>query len=174
MQTRNSWSLELILVYTGSGKGKTSACVGQALRACGAGLKVVFGQFIKRDNVAGEQRVLARLESISFLSCGLGFLNHGDLAAHRKKALELLEWARPQRADMFIFDEALNALKHGLIVREELNPWLNAEGNPEFHLVLSGREMPGWLEHIADMVTEMKDIKHQCRRGVQALPGLEY
>ena len=85
------------LVYTGDGKGKTSACVGQTVRALGQNMTVAFGQFMKRDGQAGEQAMLAKLLDEHFLAGGLGFLrNDADRPAHRQAALRVLEWARAQ------------------------------------------------------------------------------
>lgn len=173
MPKENSRGLELILIYAGHGKGKTSACVGQALRAAGNGLKVAFGQFIKRENVAGEQKILASLPFIQYKVSGLGFIK-GDLSMHREKALNLLLWASSLRVDMLVLDEALNALRHGLITKKELEPYLEARASKNKHLVLSGRDIPDWLLGQADMLTEMKEVKHQLKAGIKALPGLEY
>lgn len=175
MWTGNSWSLDMIIVYSGTGKGKSCACVGQAIRASGAGLKVAFGQFLKRSDVAGEQKILARLPNIDFCSSGLGFVReNADLEAHRAKAQALIAWAASREVDMLVLDEALNALAYGVIDREDLRPWLKAGGNRHFHFVLSGRKLPGWLAEIADTITELEEIKHQHRQGVQALPGVEF
>ena len=77
----------MILVYTGTGKGKTSACVGQALRALGQNMRVAFGQFMKKDVGAGEQVMLARLLGADFLAGGKGFLRREeDVPAHRRAA----------------------------------------------------------------------------------------
>lgn len=175
MRQGNSGSMELILVYAGTGKGKTSACVGQALRAAGSGLKVGFGQFIKRENVAGEQKMLAALPAIQYKACGLGFLRGlRPWTEHRNKARSLLIWAATLDVDMLVLDEALNALAYGLITRDGLAPWLGAGGSESMHLVLSGRSVPDWLLELTDTLTEMRQIKHQHDSGVQALRGLEF
>jgi cob(I)alamin adenosyltransferase len=81
----------MILIYTGNGKGKTSACVGQALRALGQGLRVAFGQFMKKEGVGGEQLVLAQLLGEKFRAGGLGFLRvEEDRPKHREAALHTL------------------------------------------------------------------------------------
>lgn len=167
----------MILVYTGEGKGKTSACAGQALRALGQGMGVAFGQFMKRECGAGEQKLLRELLGPRFRAGGLGFLRHeAERPAHREAALALLAWARDElsRVDMLILDEALYALGAGLITREELGPLLEAAKGEERHLVLSGRGLPPWLAGEADLVTEMQEHKHPWRRGVPARPGIEF
>ena len=85
----------MIIVYTGNGKGKTSACIGQAMRALGRDFAVGFGQFMKQPGCAGEQTVLARLLGDDFLAGGKGFLRREeDRPAHREAALATLDWAR--------------------------------------------------------------------------------
>ena len=170
----------MILVYTGEGKGKTSACAGQALRALGQGMAVAFGQFMKRDCGAGEQQMLRRLLGERFRPGGLGFLRHEEeRPAHRAAAAELLDWAREQapEVDMLVLDEALYALGAGILSREELTPLLEGARGPHGavrHLVLSGRGLPDWLAAEADLVTEMRERKHPWRKGIPAAPGIEF
>ena len=167
----------MILVYTGEGKGKTSACAGQALRALGQGMSVAFGQFMKRDCGAGEQQMLRQLLGPRFRAGGLGFLRHEEeRPAHRAAAVELMEWARQQaqEVDMLILDEALYALGAGILTREELAPLLARASEGDRHLVLSGRGLPGWLAEAADLVTEMQERKHPWRKGIPACRGIEF
>ena len=167
----------MILVYTGQGKGKTSACVGQALRALGQGLEVAFGQFMKRECGAGEQAMLRRLLGARFRPGGLGFLRREEeRPAHRAAALALLDWARQQlgQVKMLVLDEALYALGAGIISREELTLLLESARSADSHLVLSGRGLPDWLALEADLVTEMQVRKHPWRKGVPAAPGIEF
>ena len=113
----------MILVYTGSGKGKTSACLGQAVRALGRGLRVAFAQFMKQDDRAGEQIFLRQCLGDNFRAGGAGFFRkEEERPAHRQAALETLAWAKERlpRADVLILDESLYALGHGLVTREEL------------------------------------------------------
>lgn len=167
----------MILVYTGEGKGKTSACAGQALRALGQGMTVAFGQFMKRDCGAGEQIMLRQLLGPRFRPGGLGFLRREEeRPAHRAAAAELLAWAREQlpQADMLVLDESLYALGAGILTREELAPLLADARGAGRHLVLSGRGLPDWLAREADLVTEMRERKHPWRKGVPAAPGIEF
>lgn len=167
----------MILVYTGEGKGKTSACAGQALRALGQGMSVAFGQFLKRECGAGEQVMLGQLLGPRFRPGGLGFLRHEtDRPAHRAAALALLDWAREQaeEVDMLILDEALYALGAGILTREELEPLLAKAAGAERHLALSGRGLPDWLADAADLVTEMQERKHPWRKGIAAARGIEF
>ena len=167
----------MILVYTGQGKGKTSACVGQAARAHGQGLKVAFGQFMKRPGQAGEQKVLSLLLGDRFFVSGRGFFRREEeRPAHRKAAGILLSWAMLQArsADMLILDEALYALSCGLLAREEAEDLLALARERQFHLVLSGRGLPDWLCRAADLVTEMEAIKHPHQEGIQPVLGIEF
>lgn len=167
----------MLLIYTGDGKGKTSACVGQAVRALGQGLNVAFGQFMKRDGQAGEQRLLAQWLGSRFLAGGEGFLRRAeDRPLHRAAALRVLAWAREQLggADMLILDETLYALGAGILEREEVEDLLAEARARNRHLVLSGRNAPPWLIESADLVTEMREIKHPWRAGVKAAPGIEF
>lgn len=167
----------MILIYTGNGKGKTSACVGQALRALGQDLRVAFGQFLKRDVRAGEQILLDRLLKDDFCAGGLGFFRREEeRPAHRAAALRLLDWAteRLPRLDMLLLDESLYALRAGLIEREELESLVRAARTQDCHLVLSGRDAPDWLVDAADLVTRMDEVKHPAAAGVPAQKGIEF
>ena len=167
----------MILVYTGDGKGKTSACVGQAVRAMGQGLSVAFGQFMKRDGQAGEQCMLAKLLGERFFAGGLGFLRtDAERPAHREAALGVLGWARGQleQADMLVLDETLYALSAGILEQQELEELMALARARDCHLVLSGRSAPEWLVDAADLVTSMTEIKHPWRTGVKAAPGIEF
>ena len=167
----------MILVYTGDGKGKTSACVGQAVRAMGQNRVVAFGQFMKRDGQAGEQAMLARLLGERFFAGGLGFLRtDAERPAHREAALRMLDWARGQleQADMLVLDETLYALSAGILGQQELEELMALARTNDCHLVLSGRSAPEWLVDAADLVTSMTEIKHPWRTGVKAAPGIEF
>ena len=152
----------MIIVYTGNGKGKTSACIGQAMRALGRDFAVGFGQFMKQPGCAGEQTVLARLLGDDFLAGGKGFLRREeDRPAHREAAL-------------LVLDETLYALKAGILERSEVEELMDAARRTRCHLVLSGRDAPDWLVEVADLVTEMGEIKHPWRAGIKAAPGIEF
>lgn len=167
----------MILVYTGNGKGKTSACLGQVIRAKGNGMKVCFAQFMKRDGEAGEQAFLRQLLGDDFLAGGAGFFRREeDRPLHRQAALSTLDWARRRlaEADVMILDESLYALGHGLLTREELQALMEESGTCSTHLILSGRGFPEEFLDLADMVTEMKEIRHPWRKGTPALKGIDF
>lgn len=167
----------MLLIYTGNGKGKTSACVGQAIRALGQGMAVAFGQFMKRAGQAGEQAMLERLLGERFRAGGKGFLRREeDRPAHRKAAQDMLQWAGETLpgVDMLVLDEALYALGYGIVTREELEHLLELAETEGRHLVLSGRGLPDWLAERADLITEMTEVKHPWQKGVQATRGIEF
>lgn len=167
----------MILVYTGSGKGKSSACVGQAVRAHGQGLRVCFVQFMKRPDQAGEQMVLAGLLGENFYAGGKGFFRSEESRGrHREAALDALRRAEEALpgADMLVLDESLYALGSGLLREEELRRVLALAGSAGTHLVLSGRGLPDWLREEADLITELREIKHPFALGGTALKGIEY
>ena len=169
----------MILLYIGGGKGKTSACVGQCLRAHGQGLAVAFGQFMKRDGLAGEQKVLRDLLGARFFAGGIGFFrDEGERPAQRKAAETVLAWAHGQFANhnlhMLILDEVCNALERGLVTREEMDRLCRACTETGCHLVLSGRNAPEWLCAAADLVTRMDEVRHPYRKGVPATRGIEF
>ena len=167
----------MILVYTGNGKGKTSACLGQVVRALGRGLRVAFAQFMKEDGCAGEQRMLARLLGEDFLAGGRGFFRREeDRPLHRSAAEATLAWARRRLAgyDVLVLDEALYALRAELISREELEALLREAREQECHVILSGRDAPGWLLDTAELVTSMEEIRHPWQQGLPAVSGVDF
>jgi cob(I)alamin adenosyltransferase len=167
----------VLIVYTGNGKGKTTACVGQAVRALGQGLTVAFGQFMKKDGQAGEQRMLSDLLGERFLASGAGFFRDADFAEHRRKAEALLAWAGErleQGVDMLILDEALYALNHNLLQEDEVRGLVRRCREIGCHLVLSGRGAPDWLTDMADIVSSVTEVKHIYAQGGKARRGIEF
>ncbi|MFI3270647.1 MAG: cob(I)yrinic acid a,c-diamide adenosyltransferase [Pseudomonadota bacterium] len=188
----------MIIIYTGNGKGKTSASVGQAIRAYGQGLSVGFCQFMKSDVQAGEQKILAELLGTTFHIGGCGFFRkEEDRPKHRAKALETLAWVHHQLAnlDLIVLDESLYALRSGLLMREEIEALIDAteairqersqqkseenEGHKatcdgQIHLVFSGRDAPDWLIERAHTVSVIQEEKHAWKAGIKATRGIEF
>ena len=167
----------MLLIYTGNGKGKTSACVGQAVRALGQRLSVAFGQFMKRADQAGEQEMLSELLGEDFLASGAGFYRQAQFEKHRAKAEELLRWARERLdhgVDMLVLDEAIYALNHGLVLEDELRGIITRCRDEGRHLVLSGRGAPAWMVDLADIVSDITEVKHVYANGGKASPGIEF
>lgn len=169
----------MILVYTGNGKGKTCASVGQALRAYGHGLNVAFCQFMKSNVQAGEQKVLAELLGARFHIGGCGFFRkEEERPKHRAKALETLAWASEQleTCHMLVLDEILYALRAELVTRHEIEALIQKAEQKEHavHIVLSGRDAPNWLIEIAHTVSVIQEEKHAWKAGIKATPGIEF
>ena len=167
----------MILIYTGNGKGKSSACIGQAIRAIGQGLRVAFAQFMKKDGVAGEQLVLYQLLGERFHAGGRGFLRvEEDRPQHREAALNTLNWAFDAlpHVDMLVLDEILYALGAGILLPEEARGLMEKARHCGVHLVLSGRGLPEWLAGEAELITEMEERKHPWQQGYGAMRGIEF
>lgn len=166
----------LIIVHTGDGKGKTTAALGLALRAFGAGLKVLILQFIKGGQTYGELDAL-KLLPIEIKQCGLGFTKNGDISEHKAAAAETLRLAQDEiiseKWDLIILDEINYAVKFGLITEDEMLNLLKIRP-PKLHLVFTGRDATEELIDAADLVTEMKLIKHPYQKGVKAQRGIEF
>lgn len=168
----------LVMVFTGRGKGKTTAALGAALRATGAGLAVRVIQFIKSGQGYGELAALARLPGVKLTAHGLGLIRDDpDLAPHRAAAREALAEAGRELAggawDMVILDEVCVALAKGLLETADVLALVRARP-PQTHLIITGRDCPPELVALADTVTEMREIKHHLAAGVPAQAGVEY
>lgn len=167
----------LIQVYTGDGKGKTTASVGATVRAAGNGLKVLFVQFIKEAK-SGELEILKKFpDLIKIIICTTGFIYDKPKKAQIQAVKECLESVkeliRSSRFDIVVLDEFTLAVKLGLISKKEAEQILQLK--PEHtELIITGRDAPEWLIDKADLVTEMKKIKHYFDRGVNARRGIEY
>ena len=177
----------LIIVYTGDAKGKTSAALGAAMRALGHGWKVLVIQFFKGDwpVVYGELELAKRLHpQFEVLQLGRGFVKiMGDkkpFAEHREAAQAALELTRERifsgRYDLIILDEinyALGYMDFKLIELEDVLELLR-DKPPELHLILTGRNAHPKVIEMADLVTEMREIKHPMKRGIPAQQGIDY
>jgi cob(I)alamin adenosyltransferase len=168
----------LVQIYTGDGKGKTTAAMGLALRAAGQGLRVFIAQFVK-GMFYGELEALKRFESrITLRQYGRNcFIRNEptgeDLRLARDGWREVQEVMKQAEYDLLILDEIGIALHYRLISLEELKDLLRRK--PEsVELVLTGRKIPQELYAEADLVTEMREIKHYYNAGIQARKGIEY
>ncbi len=171
----------LILVNTGNGKGKTTAALGLGLRAWGQGLKVLVIQFIKGNWKYGELQAAAALgPNFVMRQMGEGFVrnaNEDAMADHRHAAQEGLEMARKEilskQWDMIILDEINYAVKFGVLPLEAVLELLEIKP-AGLHLVLTGRDVRPEIIEKADLVTEMKEIKHPYKKGIKAQKGIEF
>jgi len=171
----------LLIVYTGDGKGKTTAALGMAVRATGYGWKILMVQFIKGEWVYGELEGYKKLApNLRLERMGKGFVRiKGDklsIEEHVKAAKAALKFARhnlDNDYDIIILDEINVAIKEGLLTSEEVLEVVNSR--PSFlHMVLTGRYAPPEIIKAADLVTEMKEIKHPFKMGILAQPGVDY
>lgn len=166
----------MILIYTGDGKGKSSASIGQIVRGLGHNLKIAFGQFMKRDDKAGEQKIIKKLLDKVFIA-GPGFmLSDEDMPKQQECAQKLLNWAYEilDQVDILILDEALYALSYEIISQEDLEKIINKAEELNKDLVLSGRGLPDWLKKRADLVSEINEIKHPFSQGLKAKAGIDF
>jgi cob(I)alamin adenosyltransferase len=166
-------------IYTGDGKGKTTAALGLALRAAGAGLKVYFGQFIKQPGTSEAKALLARFADCVTLDI------HGpahfirstpspeDIAEARRGLDALRAALTGGRYEVVIGDEAISAVAAGLLTEADLLELAGKRPAP-VELVLTGRGAGGALLIRADLVTEMRAIKHYYSHGVSARRGIEF
>jgi cob(I)alamin adenosyltransferase len=173
-----------ILVYTGDGKGKTTASMGQVMRALGHGGKCAVAQFIKGDPESldsGEYRTATQL-GVVWKSFGSGFTWVGDNAKTNatlaiKGWEQVKRWISTSSFDLIVLDEFTYALTLGYLDTKEVCLWLadhkQKEGFP--HLVITGRDAPPALVSIADMVSEVHLVKHHMlSEGAQASSMVEF
>ena len=168
----------LLIVHTGTGKGKSTAAFGMALRAVAHGFRVGVVQFVKGPWTSGEREVLKRFPEIDIHAMGEGFTwetqdRERDVRAARAA------WAKAEAllADpdlrMVILDELNIALRYDHLPLDEVLAAFAARA-PDKHVVVTGRNAPQALIDAADLVTEMTLVKHPFRDGVKAQPGIEF
>jgi cob(I)alamin adenosyltransferase len=169
----------LVQVYTGDSKGKTTAAVGQAVRAHGAGLRVCFVQFVKGGKPSSELAVLRDLgiEVVRPAVTSSGVMGAGITEEDRRAARAAWEFAQCALAseawDVVILDEANIALKYDLL---DLVPLLDALHHRPTHMevIITGRDAPPALRDFADLVTVMTVEKHPFAAGIPARLGIEF
>lgn len=170
--------LGLVQIYTGNGKGKTTAAFGLAMRAAGRGLGVLIVQFLKPSDGYGEQVACNRMGNITLVSMGLDHFvskkpSDADIEAAHEALRRSEELICSGRYDVAVLDESINAVRLGLITSQELIESL--ERRPDHvEIVLTGRGMTPDLEEYADLVTEMRLVKHPFDKGIGARKGIEY
>ena len=172
----------LIVVITGNGKGKTTSALGIALRACGHGMRVCIIQFMKGDLYAGEWDGIKHLDcDIELHATGKGFCgiqgNPYPWAEHRANAQDAIDLVNEKMAsgkyDVMILDELNNSLKLKLVDLEQVLDILHNKP-PLMHLVLTGRDAHPQVIELADTVSEIREIKHAYRKGIEPQPGIDY
>ncbi len=173
----------MLYIFTGNGKGKTTAALGQAMRAVGEGKKVLMVQFIKGPWKSGEDFLAEGLApNFKLVKMGKGFVGIlGDTLPreeHEKAADDALEYAHQEAGtgnwNLLILDEINNALQLGLLMKEDVLEFIEETKDKIEHLILTGRDALPELIERADLVTEMRDIKHPYTKGIKGKRGLEY
>ena len=168
----------LIIINTGDGKGKSTAAFGVLFRAVGRGMKVGVVQFIKGKWKTGEGMHAEKLDSVDFFTIGRGFTwDSDDLDKDKEIAKEAWEKSKEfindDKHEVVILDEITYAMNYNFIETEDVVNTL--KNKPEMkHVIMTGRDCPEQIIEIADLVTEMKLIKHPYKKGIKAQIGIEY
>jgi len=173
----------MLIIFTGNGKGKTTASLGQALRAVGEGKRVLMVQFIKGPWKSGEDESYKKLApDFLLVKMGKGFVGiMGDTlprSEHEQAAREALAFAQKEieskKWDIVILDEINNAVALDLISKEAVLEFVEFAKDKLEHLILTGRDAAQEFIDAADLVTEMRDVKHPYEKGIMGKRGLEY
>lgn len=181
----------MIQLYCGDGKGKTTAAIGQAVRAAGSGLKVIFSQFMK-GNDTGELHALCQIKNIEIMRSPKDFGFFSNLSEEEKQELteihnEILDWLLPAAksgdCDMIILDEITYPVSFHLIDESKLRELLSfghgrektgENAGKETEIILTGRSPADFMMDQADYVTEMRAVRHPFEKGIAARKGIEY
>jgi len=166
----------MIQVYTGNGKGKTTAALGLGLRAAGAGLKVYIGQFIKKGDYC-EIKALKKIKNIKAEQFGRGcFIRNApgkiDIELAQKGLAKIKKIIAARAYDVVILDEINVALKCGLLDLRSVLEILNRAPR-KTELILTGRYAHPQVIRAADLVSEIKEVKHYYRKGMKSRIGIE-
>lgn len=168
----------VLLVNTGTGKGKSSAAFGVVARALGHGMRVAVVQFVKARKDTGEEAVLGRLPGIDWHVMGEGFTWETqdaatDAAAARAAWEVAAGYLRDPAVNLVVLDELTYAFKYQWLPLDEVLAAFAARP-PMQHVIVTGRAAPEALIEAADTVTEMAMVKHAFKAGVKAMPGMEW
>ena len=172
----------LVVVLTGNGKGKTSSAIGMVVRACGHGMKVCMLQFMKGDLFTGEWEAVKKIDcDVEIVAGGMGFCgiqgNPYSHSRHREAAQSTLALARERiesgKYDLIVLDEINNAAHLKLVDLEQV---INLIRNKPLllHLVLTGRDAAPEVIALADTVSEVREITHAYRKGIEPQPGVDF
>jgi cob(I)alamin adenosyltransferase len=171
----------LLIVHTGNGKGKTTAALGLLMRAAGRGLNCCMIQFMKSRNDRYGEHVAADKLGIEVHTMGDGFTwdtknPEQDRQTARATWQLCVEKLRSGDYDLIVFDELVYVLSYQMLAVEEVLEEFRAvrEAQPSLHIVVTGRDAPEQLIAQADLVTEMREIKHPFTAGIKAQQGIEF
>jgi cob(I)alamin adenosyltransferase len=168
----------LLLVYTGNGKGKTTAALGLVFRALGRKLPVAVVQFIKGKWKTGERLFAETLPDLTFLVMGKGFTWESDDLSRDKEAA-VVAWSKARELieagqhTVVVLDELTYVLNYGFVPTPDVLATLRARP-AHVNVLITGRNAPDALLAIADLVTEMKSVKHPFDQGRKAQVGIDY
>ncbi len=172
----------LVVVITGHGKGKTTTALGLMVRACGHDMRVSIVQFMKGDIYAGEWDGVKKMGcQVELIPTGKGFCgiegNPYPFKEHRANAQEAIRIVHEKMAsrqwDILILDEINNALYMKLVDLEQVLEILRKKPRA-MHLVLTGRDAHPDVVDMADTVSEVREVKHAYRKGIEPQPGIDY
>jgi len=169
----------LVQIFTGNGKGKTSAALGTVIRALGHGLRACVIYFMKGDYPYGEQRILSRLPNVKMASFGQkGFVDRDHIKPEEKEQARLALAAAREATlignyDLIVLDEINIAVAWKLIELDEVIK-LISDKPPHVELILTGRQADTRLIELADLVTEMVKVKHPYDKGIRTRKGFDY
>ncbi|HWJ04023.1 MAG TPA: cob(I)yrinic acid a,c-diamide adenosyltransferase [Verrucomicrobiae bacterium] len=169
----------LIMIYTGNGKGKTTAALGLALRAMGHGKRVFIMQFMKGSKEYGEVKIAGQLPLLTLVQSGLeSFVIKGAPSAEdlrlARRGLDLAwEAVKSGQYELIILDEINVALDYDLVPLAEVLELLKTKP-AGLDLVLTGRYVPEGVLELADLISEVKEVRHHYNSGVQAREGMEF
>jgi len=169
-----------ILIFTGDGKGKSTAAFGLALRAIGHGQRILILQFMKSDGTTGELVSFRDKLGVDIRQLGLGFVpkpDHPKYPAHREAAQDAFVLANQAMKsgayDLLILDEICGVVTCGLVDEQQVLDALNSSDD-NLNIVLTGRDASTAMIELADTVTEMVSHKHALENGIPAREGIEF
>ena len=172
----------LVVVLTGYGKGKTSSALGMVVRACGHGMKVCMMQFMKGDIFTGEWEAVKKMDcDVEIVPTGMGFCgilgNPYSHAQHREAAQKAVSLAKERiisgEYGLIVLDEINNAVHMKLVDLDQVLDLIRSKP-PLLHLVLTGRDAAAEIVELADTVSEVREIAHAYRKGIEPQPGVDF
>jgi len=171
----------LLMVNTGDGKGKTTCALGLMMRAAGRGMNCCMIQFMKSKTDRYGEHESAELLGIEVHTMGDGFTwdtknPEQDKKTSRETWALCVEKMRSEEYDLLVFDELVYVLDYKFLLLEEVISEIKSvrEKQPHLHIVVTGRNAPPELIEAADLVTEMKEVKHPFNVGIYAQQGIEF